>query len=329
MLKNVLYNHGLSCLILNNRFRPIYPPNSKTDPTERKPALVKVQQGGSEKGGQQGYTWSSLAPCTFLVSLSYVEEWGWRGVKCADREQNPSGAPSRWKEYHGWVTDPHSSLSTAQPQNPASGFRSRRGQRSAVASRPSLQGSWCASDIASVACMFKRNGWITYHTLWNGKHKNKDNFHYLSSRFQDEFKRPFLSWTAPVSILIETIFSRGELTYIHIYSQSKQKNACFVYISTCSGNIYGKIEITKLTSIFYPRSEFTIKTIILHEILGENNYILPNYFHCNTFCIFIMFCPWILVFLHTHNLDHFSVLLLGTLMITFSVILIFHLFNLL
>ena len=78
-----------------------------------------------------------------------------------------------------------------------------------------------------------------------------------------------------------TIFT-GELTYTYSHKSRKMLIFC-IYQYTVEIYMGKGKKSEKLTSVFSPRFTFIIKTIIVKDILGENNCVLPKFYHSNIF----------------------------------------------
>lgn len=143
------YNYRLHCLILNNRFRTIYPPTAQAGqdwPHRDKACSCKctARRGREREGGGRARNPQILRLACLLEILQHLSQRGrrlWRGQKGL-----PGGTSSLWEKHQDGQQLPHS-VPTARLESHASGFRSSRGQSSGVAGRPSLQGSWCTFDI--------------------------------------------------------------------------------------------------------------------------------------------------------------------------------------
>lgn len=77
-------------------------------------------------------------------------------------------------------------------------------------------------------------------------------------------------------------------TNIHLHTSTQVKKNAYWCIYQYTVEISGKERNKKQTPIFSLKSSFIIKTVMLKEILRENNCNLPKFYHCNMFSIFIL-----------------------------------------
>lgn len=220
MLKNLAYTCGQPCFLWIIDLHPLSPLIvlgwAKLMPQRQSLLLWRYCEEG--RRGKEGKARPDPAPHLPIRDLS------WQGMSPWERDQEgyPSGASTHGRNSTSWQQLP-------TPRLPQHNHRAKHLLAAEEArgltwmGRPHHSMAGVLLTFASVLGEFKRNGRITYCPLSNENHKNKENFQCLHLRLQAECLCYLFLAGWLLSILIGTIFSGGELTFVYTHSPNYKR----------------------------------------------------------------------------------------------------------